>query len=292
MFTLSRNAQRRLIIFSFLLIPLLLLATFSFYPAFKLIFLSFTSWDGLSHDYPFVGFHNYKIIFTTSAFWSVFGHNFAYLIGGIIQNIIAIFFAIILNSAIRARNFWRMVLFIPYVLNSVAIAYMFKFVFQDTGALNILLAHLGMSGAASWLGNPHVVNWTLAFVSLWKYMPFNMVIYLAALQSIDPALYEASTIDGASTWQQFRFLTLPNLRAIIQVNMLLTVSGALEVFDIPFVMLNGSPDVATYVTKSVNTAFVFNNYGLASAMGVVLIILVIIVISIQRKLIGQGDDVV
>lgn len=293
MLTMSYKKQKYMVIFGFLIVPLVLLCTFSFYPAFKLIYLSFTSWDGFSSNIHFVGVHNYRVLFTTSTFFAVFKNNFSYFIGGIVQNIIAIYFAVVLNSAIRARNFWRVMLFIPYVLNSVAISYMFKFFFSDHGAFNTVLTHIGLSGLAhSWIGNDALVNWTFAFISLWKFMPFNMVIYLAALQSIDRGFYEAATIDGATPWQQFRFMTLPNLRAIIQVNMLLTVSGALEVFDIPFVMQNGAPGSTTYVIKSIQTAFTYNNFGLASAMGVVLIIIVIFVISLQRKLIGGGEDVV
>ncbi|MCL6442977.1 MAG: sugar ABC transporter permease [Alicyclobacillus sp.] len=292
MFSISYKQQKYLVVVGFLVIPLALLCIFSFYPALKLIFLSFTSWDGFSPTAPFVGLHNYRIIFTNGSMFQVFRHNFAYFIGGIVQNIIALYFAVVLNSAIRARNFWRVVLFLPYVLNSVAIAYMFKFVFQDTGALNVVLQHLGMPGLAhSWLGDPAIVNWTLAFVSLWKFMGFNMVIYLAALQSVDQELYEAATLDGATGFQQFRFITLPNIMSIVQINMLLTVSGALEVFDIPFVMTNASPDTSTFVTQTVNIAFKFDNYGLASAMGVVLLIIVMIVISIQRRLLGGGESV-
>jgi len=277
----SYKRQKQLVVVGFLIIPLTLLVTFSFYPAVKLLYLSFTSWDGLSHSYPWVGFHNYKVIFTNGSMFAVFKHNFAYFIGGIVQNILALYFAIVLNSRIRARNFWRVLLFLPYVLNSVAIAYMFKFVFQDMGALNLLLQHIGLPGLAhSWLGSTQIVNWTLASISLWKYIGFNMVIYLAALQSIDNELYEAGTLDGATAFQQFRYITLPNMMAIIQINMLLTVSGALEVFDIPWVVTNATPDTSTFVTQTVDVAFKFNNFGLASAMGIVLLFIVVIVISL------------
>lgn len=103
----SYKRQKQLVVVGFLIIPLTLLVTFSFYPAVKLLYLSFTSWDGLSHSYPWVGFHNYKVIFTNGSMFAVFKHNFAYFIGGIVQNILALYFAIVLNSRIRARNFWR-----------------------------------------------------------------------------------------------------------------------------------------------------------------------------------------
>ncbi|REE85151.1 carbohydrate ABC transporter membrane protein 1 (CUT1 family) [Paenibacillus taihuensis] len=293
MFSLSYNVQRMLIISSFLFLPLLLLAAFSFYPALYLVWLSFTSWDGYSPDKPWVGMANYKEIFENREIFGVLSHNLAYFIGGIVQNILALFFALLLSRRLRGRNAFRIVLFLPYILNSVAIAYMFTYVFDaQNGSLNVLLTALGLEGLiTSWLGNKHVVNISLAFISMWKFMGFNMVIYIGALQSIPEDLYEASKIDGASRFQALRYITLPSIRRILELSMLLTVSGALEVFDLPFVMTKGGPAGAseTFVTKTVQTAFNFNNYGLASAMGVVLLAIVVAVITIQRKVILRGE---
>lgn len=144
----------------------------------------------------------------------------------------------------------------------------------------------------SWLGNKDFVNYTLASVGLWRFMGFNMVIYLGALQSIPSDLYEAASIDGANAWQKFSRITLPNIYKIIELNLFLTVTGALEVFDLPFVLTKGGPAGAseTFVMKIIETAFQFNNYGLASAMSVVLLLFVVIVLSIQRYILSRGDD--
>ncbi|GGJ00336.1 ABC transporter permease [Alicyclobacillus cellulosilyticus] len=283
----SYRTQKAVLIISFLLIPLALLVTFSIYPFFKLIYYSFTSWDGLSPTFTWVGFNNYVQIFKNPALFGAFAHNFSYFVGGIVQNIFALILALVLNSRIRARNLFRTILFVPYILNSVAVVYIFKFMYLDNGALDILLNHLGLSHLeTSWLGNDAVVNWSLAFVSFWQYFPFNMVIYLAALQSLPQDMYEAASLDGASRWQTLWFITLPNLKSIIQINLLLTVSGALEAFNIPFVMTNASPPTATFLTNTMNVAFTFHNFGLASAMAIVLLIIVFIVISIQQWLLG------
>ncbi len=290
---LSYKTQKKLLIFSFLAIPLALLITFSFYPAVKLIYYSFTSWDGLSNNYPWVGLSNYKSIFTNPGLFGAFGHNFSYLVCGIIQNIIALYFAIILNSKIKAKNFFRSVLFTPYILNAVAIVFIFKFIYLDTGALNLLLQHMGLGSLQQdWIGNDSIVNWSLAFVSMWEYFGFNMVIYLAALQSVPQEMYEAAKIDGANKWKTLIYITIPNIKGIIQINLLLTISGALEAFNIPFIMTNASPPTATFLTNTMNVAFTFGNYGLASAMAVVLLVLVGVVIFIQQKLLGGGRDVV
>ncbi|GLX70312.1 ABC transporter permease [Paenibacillus glycanilyticus] len=294
MFAMSYKVQRYVILISFLTLPLLLLAVFSFYPALYLAWLSFTSWDGYSPNKAWVGFNNYKDIFTNADIFKVLSHNFVYFIGGIVQNIVALFFAVLLNSRLRGRNTFRVLLFLPYIMNSVAIAYMFTYVYDaQNGSLNALLTSVGLeSWIRSWMGDAGIVNYSLAFISAWKFMGFNMVIYLGALQSIPGDLYEAAKIDGAGPFKSFLYITWPSIIKIVELSMLLTVSGALEVFDLPFVMTKGGPAGAsqTFVTQTVETAFNFSNYGLASAMGMVLLIIVVLVIFVQRKLILRGED--
>ncbi len=292
-FSLSYKAQKAVLIAAFLILPIVLLATLSLYPALKLIFYSFTSWNGLSPRYPWVGLANYKAIFSNPLLFSSFGHNFAYLVGGLIQNVVALYFALILNSKIRGRNLFRAVLFMPFVMNAVAVVFIFRFLYGYQGALDALLQGLGLKALEhDWLGNLSLVNWSLAFVSLWEYFGFNMVIYLAALQSVPHELFEAAELDGAGRLQTLWHITLPNIRSIVQINLLLTISGAIEAFNIPFIMTNGSPPTATFLTNTVNVAFVFNNFGLASAMAIVLLIIVFVVLILQRWLVGIGRDAV
>jgi raffinose/stachyose/melibiose transport system permease protein len=290
---LSFQTQKKMIILSFTIVPLVLLLTFAYYPALELVRLSFTNWDGIAPDYSWVGFTNYKEVFSNPEIFMGFTHNFAYFVVGIVQNIVAIYFAVVLNSKLKGRNFFRLLLFLPYILNGVAVAYLFGYVFDTTrGSLNFMLGLLGLPSETSWLGSESFVNYTLASVSFWRFMGFNMVIYLAALQSIPADIYEAADIDGASSWKQFIYITIPNIYKIIELNLFLTVTGALEVFDIPFVLTNGGPAGAseTFVMKILETAFQFNNYGLASAMSVVLLGFVILVLSIQRYLLNRGRD--
>lgn len=291
--TLTYNKQKLIIIISFLLVPLLLLATFTYYPALKLVYYSFTNWDGYSPEIPWVGLDNYREVFATPDIFKVFQHNFAYLVMGLVQNIIAIFFAVVLNSKLRGRNLFRVVLFLPYIMNGVAVAFMFGFVFDTTnGSLNLFLNSLGLTSLAetSWLGTEGLVNYSLASTGLWRFMGYNMVIYIAALQAIPRDLYEAATIDGANSQQTFWNITLPNMKPVIQLNLFLTVTGALEVFDLPFVLTKGGPAGAseTYVQRVVQTAFQFNNYGLASAMSIILLLFVIAVLAVQQFVLSRG----
>lgn len=289
---MTYQRQKIGLIVLFLFAPLLLLMTFTYYPAIRLIYLSFTSWDGVSPLKEWVGLRNYSEIMGNTEVFYVFLHNIAYFVGGLLQNAIAFFFAVLLNSKLKGRNMFRTVLFLPYIMNGVAVAFMFGYVFDtNMGSLNYFLGLLGME-PISWLGKPGLVNVSLASISAWKFMGFNMVVYLGALQSLPEDIYEAARIDGARRLQVLRYITLPGMRKIIELNLFLTVIGALEVFDLPFVLTKGGPLSAskTYVQQTVETAFQYNNFGLASAMSVLLMIVVIVVVSAQRRIVGGKED--
>ncbi|MFD1956418.1 carbohydrate ABC transporter permease [Paenibacillus thailandensis] len=291
MFNFSYKTQRYLILFGFLTIPVLLSLTFSYYPAVSLLYYSLTDWTGLGWDMNFIGFDNYKEIFTKPEVFASLKNNLYYFVGGLVQVGFALYFAVILTGRLRGRNGFRVALFLPYVLHSVATVIMFKNVYHmEYGSLNALLGALGLeSWQQSWLGDKRLVNFSLAFISMWKYMGLNMVIFIGALQSIPNDLYEAASIDGASGWQRFRYITLPSIRSVLELMLILTLTGALEAFDIPYVMLLGANDTSTFVIKTVDTAFKYQNFGLASAMAVVLLVIVLLFIVIQRKLLFRGE---
>lgn len=293
--SISYNKQKTIIIVSFLLVPIILLGLFTYYPAVKLIYYSFTNWDGYSPEKPWVGLSNYKEVFSNSDIFKVFQHNFAYFVMGILQNIVAIYFAVVLNSRLRGKNGFRIMLFLPYIMNGVAVAFMFGYVFDTTnGSLNMFLNNIGLSnlGNISWLGTEGLVNYSLASTGFWRFMGYNMVIYIACLQAIPQDIYEAAKIDGANSLQTLWKITLPNMMPVIQLNLFLTVTGALEVFDLPFVLTKGGPAGAsqTYVMRVIETAFAYSNYGLASAMSIILLFFVVIVLLVQQLVLSRGGD--
>ncbi|MEK0315711.1 carbohydrate ABC transporter permease [Cohnella sp. 56] len=284
--SLSYSLQKRILIVLFLLVPIALMAVFSLYPTGYLVFLSFMSWDGFSPEKTWVGIANYKEVFQTKEIWQAFGHNFVYVIWGLLQNALGLFFALVLNSKLKGRNGYRVMLFMPYIMNGVAVAYMFNYVFNsEYGSFNMMLRGMGLDSLAiSWFGSPKAVNHVLGFITLWKFMGLNMVIYLAALQSVPSEIIEAAKIDGASRFQTTMRVVLPNITQVIELNLFLTIIGTLEMFDLPFILTGGGPLGAsdTFLTKTVATAFKFNNFGLASAMSITLIALVVVVLGIQR----------
>lgn len=285
---LSYKTQRKLIIVLFSLIPVALLFTFSYLPVFNMFKYSFTDWNGYSKHYDWVGFENYKTIFTDSKYFTVFKVSLYYFIGSFAQMAIALYFATILSFNVRLKNFFKGVLFFPYLLNGVAIGFIFLFFFRPDGTLDTLLQSFGLGDyTQGWLLNPNIINISLSGASVWRYMGFNFIIFLGAISSIGKDVYEAADIDGANRWHQFRHIILPSIKSIVQLNLILAISGAISAFDIPYIMTGGSNGSNTFVIQTVNTAFKYSKLGMASAMAVVLLFIVIIVTLLQKMLIKE-----
>lgn len=181
-------------------------------------------------------------------------------------------------------------MFFPYLLNGVAIGFIFLYFFKGDGTLDTVLSALGLeSQIRLWLGDRSINNISLAFTSLWRYTGFNFLIFLGAIQSVNPEVYEAAEIDGANRWDEFRYIIVPSIRKIIFLNLILGISGSLSVFDIPYIMTGGSNGTMTFVIQTIDTAFKYNKVGLASAMAVILLVIVLVVTLIQRKFISEKE---
>lgn len=203
---------------------------------------------------------------------------------------VALLFATILSFKVKFANFWKGILFFPYLLNGVAIGFIFLYFFKGDGTLDTVLSALGLeSQIRLWLGDRSINNISLAFTSLWRYTGFNFLIFLGAIQSVNPEVYEAAEIDGANRWDEFRYIIVPSIRKIIFLNLILGISGSLSVFDIPYIMTGGSNGTMTFVIQTIDTAFKYNKVGLASAMAVILLVIVLVVTLIQRKFISEKE---
>ncbi|HFI0666842.1 carbohydrate ABC transporter permease [Streptococcus sp. A27] len=280
---MSQAAEKRLLIFTFTIIPVLLLLTFSYYPLVKMFQYSLTNWNGYSPNPDFVGLDNYKTILTKPAYFTVFKTSFYYFIATFFQLGIALLFATILSFKVKFANFWKGILFFPYLLNGVAIGFIFLYFYKGGGTLDTVLEMLGLGDQIQlWLGNREINNISLAFTSVWRYTGFNFLVFLGAIQSINPEIYEAAEIDGANRWDQFIYIIFPSIRNIIFLNIILGVSGSLSVFDIPYIMTGGSNGTTTFVIQTIDTAFKYNKVGLASAMAIILLVIVVVVTLVQR----------
>ena len=283
---MQRKLLLRLAPWFYLVAPVGLLLLFTYLPVANMFSYSFTSWDGLDKQKDWVGLDNYIRIFTDPEILGVFVVSLYYLAGAFLQLGLALYLATILSFELRAKNFFKGVIFFPYLINGVAIGFIFLYLFQGDGALDLLLRFLGLDFLIQqWLGNPDVVNWSMTGTSVWRYLGFNVVLYLGAIASIQPELFEASELDGATRWHQFRYIILPSIKRITLLTMILAISGSLSVFEIPYIMLMGANGTETFVIATVEKAFELRKVGLASAMAVVLLIVVLIVTAIQRWLI-------
>lgn len=267
----------------FLLVPVGLLVLFTVVPVANMIWYGFTDWDGLDPVKEPVGLDNYVRIFTDPEMFRVFFVSLYYLVGAAAQLVLALYFATILSFRTRFRNFFKGVIFFPYLINGVAIGLVFLFFLRPGGTLDAVLAQLGVAEPPQWLGDPSLANVSLAATSVWRYMGLNFVLFLGAIQSIPSELYEAADIDGATSWQKFRYIIAPGIRPVIGLSMILAVSGSLSVFEIPWIMTGGANGTTTFVIQTVQQAFQFSRFGLASAMAVVLLLIVLVLTWFQRR---------
>lgn len=289
---LSYKHQRMIIIVIFLFIPIALLFVFSYLPLMNLFYYSTLKWNGLSVNKEFIGFDNYIKLFTDPRYFQVFKVSLYYFIGSFVQMGVALYFATILTFKVKGKNFFKGVLFFPYLINGVAIALMFRVFFQYGGTLDSIFELVGLGEyTRKWLLDVEINNIMLAGVSVWRYMGFNFVVFLGSIQSISGEIYEAADIDGANQWQKFRYIILPSIRKIIELNLILAISGAISVFEIPYVMMNGNNGTKTFVIQTVDMAFKTGKLGLASAMAVVLLMIVVIVTAIQKLYFGTRGEV-
>lgn len=283
--------ERRITICAFLAIPLILLMIFTYIPMLKMVQYSTWRWDGF-RDPKFIGIDNYKKLLSDPRYFTAFKTSGYYFVGSIAQIAVALYFAVIFSYKMRAKNFFKGVLFFPSLLNGVAIGFVFLYLFKGDGSLNALLIALGIpqEKLPLWLGNPKLVNWSLTFSSVWRYMGNNMIMFVGAIESIPGELFEASDIDGASKWQQFKHIIMPNIRTIISLNMILAVKGAISVYEAPLIITGGIGGSMTFVLQTLNTAFTDKKIGLASAMGVVLLLIVLLITVIQKRFIEGKEE--
>ena len=268
--------QRRRFILISLAIPVALLVAFVVVPAADLIRMSFTNWDGLS---------------IKSDLWQSLKNNAVYFFVHLCMIPIELAFAVLLTSKLRAAKFYKTMVFLPYIINGVAISYAFSYFFSPVnGAFDGLLEaiKLGML-SRSWLSDPKIVNFVLAFVSLWRFSGYHIVLFMSALQSVSKDIQEAAIIDGANTWQMFRYIQIPSIMLMVDFILFDNIRGALQVFDIPFVMTAGGPGYAssTFTLYTIKTAFTFSNFGLASTMAVAIMVIIIVVYLVQNVLIHK-----
>jgi multiple sugar transport system permease protein len=280
-----------------LLAPFLVLfVVFGIFPLLFSLHLAFQSWEptsglGAMH---FVGLENFAFALQDEWFWKSLQNTFLLaLLAGVPQHLVAIPVACFIHAKTkRWRNLVVGAWFLPYITSTVAIAILFTSLFAtDYGLVNSVIRGLFGGAGVDWLNQPPTIQASIAMLVFWRFVGFNIVLYLAALQSIPDDLYEAATIDGASPWQQFRWITLPSLRPAILFGVTLSVIGGLQLFEEPFILTNGKggTDQAgmTAAVYLYRLAFDFNDFGAASAMSWLLFAVVAVMTWATHKTLGR-----
>lgn len=271
---------------------LIVLGVFFFLPVLAAFAMSLTDFDlyALSDvaNLRFIGLQNYGRLLTEPLFWKALGNTLYFVVLGVPLSIAAsLGAALLVNSkAARFRNLFRTVFFAPVVTTLVAVAVVWRYIFHTRyGFLNYGLSFFGVE-PINWMGDPHWAMPAIVVLAVWKNFGYNMIILLAALQSIPEDLYEAARIDGASAWQLFRHITLPGLAPVLMLVSILTMTGYFQLFAEPYVMTEGGPLQSTLSVLyfMYEEGFKWWSLGRASAVAFLLFVLMFVVTVLQLRL--------
>lgn len=285
--TLSR--QKKILIICFLIFPLLHLLVFSYIPIISNFIISFTDWDGVG-GLNFVGLKNYERLLSDPQYIQMFKNCFWYILVSIPQLVFAFFLAVFVNGKFRGLNIFKGIVIVPYLLNGVIVSTIFIIFFNTTGTLNLLLDMLGLGFLKQqWLQNLDIVNPAIASISIWRYYGMGFIMFYGALQNIPKDLYEAATMDGCNKWQVIRYIEIPTIRKVLFINILLSISGSIQVFELPYIMMNGSNGTITPVIQIQQSAFSDSRLGFAAALSILVFVIVVVVITLQKLLIKEEE---
>ena len=270
---------------------LLVIAVFFFLPIVAALLISLTDFDIYAladlANLRFVGLGNYLKLLQTPLFWQALGNTLYFVGAGVPLSIAAsLGAALLLHSRLtRFKPFFRTALFAPVVTTLVAVAVIWRYLFNTRyGLLNYALGGLGID-PIDWLGDPHWAMPAIILFAVWKNFGYNMIIFLAGLQSIPDELYEAARIDGASVWRQFASVTLPMLSPVVMLVAILTIAGYFQLFAEPYVMTQGGPlqSTVSVLYFMYEEGFKWWNLGSASAVAFVLFLLIFAVTALQLR---------
>lgn len=278
--------------FTFVIPALCFYILFFWVPFLSGIFYSFTDWNGVTAN--FTGFQNYIRLFQDPQIISSFGNSVFYTAAiTVLQNILGLLLALLVKKNCFKNSVTRTLLFMPYIFSSLAIGYIFRFIFEpNMGALNSFLELLHLEALKQpWLSEPFLARCVIVFVTVWQCCGYTMIINVAGLQGIPVEYYEAANLDGANRWQQFKTITFPLLASATTVNIVLCLIGNLQIYNQIFAITGGGPGYETESVAMTVYRLGFgtggSRWGYGAAMSVVMfaiiMILTVIVTSILRK---------
>lgn len=255
------------------------------------LYLTFTSWDGVSNDKPFVGLSNYQQAFADTAYWSALGRTVVYsVITVILVNIVAFLLAYLVTNGLKGQNFFRAGFFIPNLIGGIVLGYIWKFVFNRA----FVAIGKAITGAttASLLSTPNGAMFALILVSVWQYAGYMMLIYVAGFMSVDQSLKEAAMIDGCSQSKAMWHVVIPLMRSSFVQCVFLSTTRCFMVYDLNLSLTKGEPFNQSVLAAMhvYNQAFVYKNYGIGQAEALILFV-ICAVIGVLQVYVGKKGEV-
>ncbi|WP_416151776.1 carbohydrate ABC transporter permease [Salipaludibacillus sp. HK11] len=290
---LNHRVKNGLIGWSFVLLSVLLISIFYFYPMVQALILSFQSGAGTNLEY--VGIDNYIRLFSDTTFLTSLKNTVIYLLVQVpVMIVLALIISVLLNDKkLKMRGWFRTAIFLPCVTSLVAYAVIFKYMFGTDGLINLMLLNFSIiSNPIGWLTDPFWAKITIIIAITWRWTGYNMIFYLSALQNIDYSIYEAAKIDGASALQQFFKITIPMLKPIILFTSIISTIGTLQLFDEVMNITSGGPGNATLTISQYiyNISFQYTpDFGYAATVSYAIVILIVFFSILQFKVAGDNN---
>lgn len=255
------------------------------------LYLTLTSWDGISSTKPFVGLANFAAAFQDTAYWQAMGRTAIYSIFSVILiNIVAFGLAYLVTSGVKGQNFFRAGFFVPNLIGGIVLGYVWKFVFNR--AFVAIASAIAGGTAPSLLSTPNGAMFCLILVSVWQYAGYMMLIYVAGFMSVSKDVQEAAMIDGCNSMQTMRNVTIPLMRASFVQCLFLSITRCFVVYDVNLSLTRGEPFNSSVMAAMhvYNQAFTYKNYGLGQAEALILF-LVCAIVGVTQVMIGKKGEV-
>lgn len=279
----SRDGQKVFVMLAFMGLPLLLLFVFTYLPFAEMIGFSFHDMKYIG-EREFVGFENYIKLFKREDCFNALKLSLYYMGGSIVQLALALYLATILSFKVKGGSVFKGFMFFPYLINGIAIGFIFKFFYTRGFVFDTVLQWCGfeLENLPFWLRDQSINNISLVGSSVWRYFGQNMVLFIGAIMSVDAELYEAAMLDGANKWQQFKYIILPSIKTIVTLNVILSITGSLSAFEPPYVITSGANGTGTFFVVMHEIAHTQQKVGLASAMALFLLAIILLATLLQK----------
>ncbi|MDD6628929.1 MAG: sugar ABC transporter permease [Lachnospiraceae bacterium] len=279
----SRDGQKVFVMAAFMIIPLLLLFTFTYLPFAEMFGFSFYKMKYIGAR-KFIGLDNYVKVFERKDCFGALKLSLYYMGGSIVQLALSLYLATVLSFKVKGGSIFKGFMFFPYLINGIAIGFIFKFFYTRGFVFDTVLQWCGfeLENLPYWLKDQSINNISLVGTSVWRYFGQNMVLFIGAIMSVDSELYEAAMLDGANRFQQFKYIIMPSIKTIITLNVILSITGSLSAFEPPYVITSGANGTGTYFVVMHEIAHTQQKVGLASAMAIVLLLIIMTVTVLQK----------